>query len=181
VFQEGERRYAPFDVSDSMIGNRKYFDDLVEWAENNDNVAALFEYLMGVDLSKFSLKDEIPQTTALTETRILSLPGITTWFIYRVIDDCPKAWSKHSIKNADFFADFLAFSRANKDDYTISKFGKQIHLNLEACPGLIKHRSNAGQVWTIDREKCFKWFVEKKYTTETELPPVVEMTFSTDY
>jgi len=180
VYQEGERRYGVFDMDDSKVGNHEYFDALVAWYANDDNIAALFEYLTKVDLTNVNLKKP-PETDALIDTKILNLPGIVSWFKYRVIDDCPASWAKHSITNGDLFDDFVRFTRINREEYNIVKFGKALQKNLEECSGLIKSRLKTGVVWNIDRQKVFDWFVSKKYTTDTELPPVVEIEFSTDH
>lgn len=73
-----ERRYAVFDVSDSRIGDRAYFEALYREIEGG-GPAAFLAYLQGVDLSGFKVQD-VPQTRALLEQKLASLHGVGRWW-----------------------------------------------------------------------------------------------------
>jgi len=73
-----ERRYAVFDVSDSRIGDRAYFDSLYAEIEC-DGPAGFLAHLLDVDLSDFSVRD-VPQTEALRDQKLNTLRGVERWW-----------------------------------------------------------------------------------------------------
>jgi len=179
VYQEGERRYAPFDMDDELVGNHEYFDALIEWSNDENNIASLFNYFNNVDLSNVNLK-LIPQTEALLETKMLSLPTIIKFMEYKIVQHYHESWDK-GILGTDLHTDFLFFSGFKKEEHNLQKFGHSMKKYLEECPGLTKKKTNHGVVWTIDRKVCFDWLVQKQYTTETELSPVIQSRNSSDW
>jgi len=179
VYQQGERRYAVFDMNDKMVGNHEYFDTLIVWSEKQDNIKSLFEYLSKVDLEEVNLK-LVPQTEALKETKILSLDKTIKYFDYKITQSFHESWIK-PIKNTDMYNDFLHFSGCKKEEFNISKFGTSMKKHIDLCPGIKKTRTNQGMMWEINREECFDWLTKKQYTFETKLSPIVETKYSSDW
>ena len=61
-----ERRFAIFDCSDDVIGDRPYFSDL--YAElQNGGLEAMLHDLLAMDLGDWHPRDDIPQTSALRD------------------------------------------------------------------------------------------------------------------
>ena len=73
-----ERRYAVFDVSDSRMGDKAYFDALYAEIEG-DGPAAFLAHLLDVDLSEFKVRD-VPQTDALRDQKLNTLRGVERWW-----------------------------------------------------------------------------------------------------
>lgn len=76
---DDERRYAVMDVSSTRMGDRKYFNAMAAWAENDANVVALVEYLKKYDLGRFDVR-AFPETEELKQQRGHSLPKWAMWW-----------------------------------------------------------------------------------------------------
>jgi hypothetical protein len=79
-----ERRFFVIDVSEARMQDGKYFGAIVAQMENGGR-EALLHFLLnydleGVDLGKF------PQTDALREQKILSMPPVHKWWYDRLMD-----------------------------------------------------------------------------------------------
>ncbi len=83
-------------------------------------------------------------------------------------------------ENNDLY-DFLQFSGSKKEDLNMIKFGMLFKNHLEMCPGLVKKKTKVGVTWEIDRQVSFDWLLQKSYTCETELSPVIETQYSSDW
>ncbi len=179
---QGEaRRYVVLEIGDEKMGDYAWFDNILSWSKNDDNIASLFKFLLEVDLTNVNLRD-IPQTEALIESKILSLPSIVNWLSYRIIEDFQKDWGTKPQRNGDLYEDFKRFSGMDKDNtYNIQKFGMAMKKNFETCLGLSKNHSRDGVLWSINRQEVFDWLVKNRYTLETELKPAIEISFSTDW
>lgn len=75
-----ERRYAVMEVSPHRVGDREYFDRLVAWKQDPDNVAAFVEHLMLMDISAFNPRN-FPETRELAEQRLHSLDATAKWWL----------------------------------------------------------------------------------------------------
>jgi len=172
--QEGERRYSVFDMSDKKMGNHAYFDRIIEWRSNPENLQALYNYLKNRVITH-NLK-ELPETEALHESRILSLPAIVKWWTYRMIESFPKTWGVNYISGNDLFTDYLQFIKVDKEEYNPAKFGlamkKYIHFDEIA---LQKKPTKNGVMWLINRKLVVEWLQKKKYTLEKDINEPVEV------
>jgi hypothetical protein len=178
---QGEaRRYVVFEMGDEKIGEYQWFENLITWSKNDDNIASLFEFLSNRDITNVNLRD-IPMTEALMESKILSLPSIVNWITYKIVEDFPQDWDNKPIDNKDFLEDFKRFSNMPRDnDYNIQKFGCAMKKNFETCLGISKTHGEKGKVWRINRQDVFDWLVKNKYTLETELKPAIKPRCLTD-
>jgi hypothetical protein len=171
--QEAERRYAVFDMSEKRMGDHQYFDRILEWRKKPENLQALYNYLKHRVITR-NLKD-LPETEALHESRILSLPAIVKWWTYRMVENCPQTWTVNYISNNDLFNDYLSFIKVDNDQYNIQKFGlamkKYIHFDDKA---IIKKSTKNGVMWLINRKLVVEWLQMKKYTLEKSINEAVE-------
>ena len=97
-----ERRFAVFDVGDTVKENFDYFRQMDEELDNGGRQALLAD-LLAFDLSTVELRS-IPRTDALLEQKIRSLSSVESWWFGRLMsgtttgkcDDwlpaIPKAW-----------------------------------------------------------------------------------------
>lgn len=172
--QEAERRYAVFDMSDTKMGDHEYFNNLIEWRNKPENIQALYNFLKVRNISNVNLKN-IPETNALHESRILSLPAIVKWWTYRMVDNFPRTWGVNSISNSELFQDYLEFIKVDRDEYNISKFGMAMKKYIHFDDIAIKKKStNSGVSWSINRSLVVAWLQKKKYTLEKDICPEVE-------
>ncbi|WP_316979977.1 primase-helicase family protein [Shumkonia mesophila] len=79
----GSRRWAVFDVASTHVREREYFGPLVAWGESVEGRAALLHYLLNFDLGMVDLK-AIPDTEALYEQRISTMPDEDAWWLSRL-------------------------------------------------------------------------------------------------
>jgi hypothetical protein len=98
-----ERRFAVFDVSSKHIQDRLYFAPIFAEAKNGGPAAMLHD-LLAMDLKGWHPRDDIPQTKALRQQQVRSLPGELGWW-HDILDEgrlpsfpplaaarCPTKW-----------------------------------------------------------------------------------------
>jgi hypothetical protein len=73
------RRFAVFDVGEAHLGDKSYFQAIVDEL-NNGGREALLHYLLHFDLSKVDLRS-VPKTAALLEQKLHSLDGEQGWWL----------------------------------------------------------------------------------------------------
>ncbi len=104
-----ERRFFVLDIDDSKIGDKSYFDSLVE-EMNGDGRSALLYDLLRMDLSNFDVR-KVPNTEALTEQKIHSLDPVTQYWFMRLKDGTmpsypePGAYEKKYDQNRAIYVD----------------------------------------------------------------------------
>jgi hypothetical protein len=74
----GERRYAVYDVNNSKVGDRKYFNALKAAVDSPDVQAAFLYDMLVMDLSDFELRD-VPETVGLQAQKIGSFNSAQQW------------------------------------------------------------------------------------------------------
>lgn len=74
-----ERRFAVYDVADEAVGNREYFTALRREMEEEGGDAAMLDFLLHLDISKFDPAD-VPDTEGLQEQKKLTAPLHWKWF-----------------------------------------------------------------------------------------------------
>ena len=74
-----ERRFAVFEVSGEHANDHKYFDPIIKEMQQDGGDAAMLDFLLRLDLSKFNVAD-VPQTEGLQEQKRQSLPLEYAWF-----------------------------------------------------------------------------------------------------
>jgi hypothetical protein len=79
-----ERRFFVIDVSEARMQDRRYFGAIVDQMENGGR-EALLDFLLNYDLNGIDL-GKFPQTDALREQKILSMPPVHKWWYGRLMD-----------------------------------------------------------------------------------------------
>jgi len=133
-----ERRYAVFDVSDSRMGDKPYFDALYAEIEG-DGPAAFLAYLLDVDLSEFKVRD-VPQTEALRDQKLNTLRGVGRWwfeFLHKGDAGEFEDWEETvTVDRDDIRGRYESFIRENRhhgDAVNSTQFGHELRKML---PGL---------------------------------------------
>ena len=63
----GSRRFFQMECATDMIGNKEYFQKIIDWTNNEANVYAWFKHLMSMDLTDFN-----PADFPITEVSLIS-------------------------------------------------------------------------------------------------------------
>jgi hypothetical protein len=90
-----ERRYAVNKISEKWKKNKTYFAPLFEEI-NNGGAGAMLHDLLRLDLEGWHPRDNVPQTQALVDQKLLGLPGLELWYVHKLsIGELPKADKKN--------------------------------------------------------------------------------------
>jgi hypothetical protein len=79
-----ERRFFVIDVSEARMQDRKYFGAVINQMEKGGR-EALLDFLMNYDLNGVDL-GKFPQTDALMEQKLHSMPPVHKWWYDRLMD-----------------------------------------------------------------------------------------------
>ncbi|WP_353647031.1 DUF5906 domain-containing protein [Mesorhizobium sp. WSM2240] len=137
-----ERRYAVFDVSDSRMEDKAYFNALYSEIEG-DGPAGFLAHLLDVDLSDFNVRD-VPQTEALRDQKLNTLRGVERWwfeFLHNGDVGEFEDWEETvTVERDDIRGRYESFVRENRhqgDAVNSTQFGIELHKML---PGLGESR-----------------------------------------
>jgi hypothetical protein len=87
---QGDRRFASFEVSDKYVGNAAYFDALNDEMKNGGLAAMLYDMRHNMPLGKWLPKNNIPETAARNELKEEGLSQTEKVFLDMLkVGDCP--------------------------------------------------------------------------------------------
>ena len=90
-----ERRYAVNRINERWKQDKSYFGPLFEEI-NNGGAAAMLYDLLGLDLSGWHPRENVPQTKALLEQKLLGLTGLEQWYVHKLsVGELPKPDKKN--------------------------------------------------------------------------------------
>jgi hypothetical protein len=78
-----ERRYAVNKISEKWKKNKTYFAPLFEEINNGGAGAMLYD-LLRMDLEGWHPRDNVPQTQALIDQKMLGLSGLQQWYVHKL-------------------------------------------------------------------------------------------------
>jgi hypothetical protein len=76
-----ERRYAVNKVSERWKQNKSYFGPLFEEINNGGAGAMLYD-MLALDLEGWHPRENVPQTKALLDQKMLGLGGLELWYVH---------------------------------------------------------------------------------------------------
>jgi hypothetical protein len=76
-----ERRYAVNKINEKWKQNKAYFGPLFEEI-NNGGAGAMLHDLLQMDLDGWHPRDNVPQTKALLDQKMLGLTGLQQWYVH---------------------------------------------------------------------------------------------------
>jgi hypothetical protein len=106
-----ERRYAVFDLADTVAQDTQYFARMYKELEEGGYEALLHD-LLAFDLGQVDLR-KIPRTDALLEQKIRTLDSPDAWWLYRLKCGLPTAKAEEwpdEIPRERIFADYLEWA-----------------------------------------------------------------------
>ena len=147
-----DRRWAVFNVLDTYVKNKKFWDEMYAWIDDADNIGFIYNYLKNIDLLGVNLKD-IPETSALNEMKQACLPIEIKW-----ITEFIHEYHVVTIKNSDLFESYKNFM-PSKIEVDIRTFGLMMKkLNID---GFTKTRDMYGITWCINHTMAKQWLTNK--------------------
>ena len=184
------RRMFYLKVSEIYKDNRKYWDDLYT-AINGDEVAAMVDELLSIDLTNFVVRDR-PESKELLAQKIESLPPIENfWFeaLWKAeksrvsnsygISVNSEPWRNSTFwKSKDFLESLQFFSKSAQRYKTITS--KNLEDNLtKICPSIKKTRKSelSNRAWGYclpDIETARSEFEQYLGGTKIEWPNLIE-------
>jgi Family of unknown function (DUF5906) len=78
-----ERRYAVNKISERWKKNKSYFAPLFDEINNGGAGAMLYD-LLRMDLEGWHPRDNVPQTKALIDQKMLGLTGLQQWYVHKL-------------------------------------------------------------------------------------------------
>jgi hypothetical protein len=147
------------------------------------NLRAIYDHLMGLDLSTFDYVKDRPTTDAYSEMKRGCMPKFTRWFEHCVTVEFPEKWVGNKIRNSDIFIEYQTWlPAAARGQDSATKVGNKLKDFFKKERGhrlpmredhLRQGRDENGVYWEIDRGGCFEWLKNNGYTGETELAPAI--------
>jgi len=186
VFLEmSDRRFVVMEPLLTHLNDRTGF--LKEFREvyikDPRNLRAIYDHLMGRDLSTFDYVNDRPTTDAYSEMKCGCMPKFTRWFEHCITTEFPEKWVGKKIRNSDIFYAYQTWlPSAVRGQESATKVGNKLkdffkkekgHMIPMKEDHLKRGTDNKGVFWEIHRDGCFKWLKENGYTRETELAPVI--------
>ncbi len=96
-----ERRYAVNKVSERWKQDKTYFEPLFEEINNGGAGAMLYD-LLRLDLDGWHPRDNVPQTKALLDQKMLGLGGLELWYVHLLnIGELPQSLMSEKKKQAN--------------------------------------------------------------------------------
>jgi len=173
-----DRRYVIMTSSSEKIGDKKYFDDLVEYASNECNLKAVYEYLMCVDISKVDWMNERPITEIYQENKALYIEPLYKFLvnIVRVL-----SCDDYELNGREFYKAYGKWCVNNKlgkwevgENYyvcpiTEKMFGTKMTKLVKCNPvcGIGKRRGRDNVLYSINKPKLVA-FLEKRKVLDLE-------------
>jgi hypothetical protein len=168
--EEGDRRYFIFTMSGEMFADKAYFDAYYEYIENESNLKAIHEYLMGIDISNVNWISDRPITSAYKDIQTLYIDLVYQFLInvVLVVQDAKVQYS-----SSDWHKRFSKWCFNNEkgkntkgESFVVPidevRFGiKMGRLAEDVMSGVVKSKSSS-TIYTIDTMKLKEYFDKRK-------------------
>lgn len=147
-----ERRFAVFDVADTLRGQRGFFTRYHNWLEK-DGAGAVLHHLLSIDLAGWDPRD-VPHTAALDRQKIESLAPLDRFVWDRLTDDaaldCGNAEWSEVVRRDAVAAEFEGVVRSEGRRYIRTErgeIGRRLRVLLGASEGP-RRREDRGRART---------------------------------
>jgi len=165
-----ERRYAVNKVSERWKQNKDYFRPLFEEINNGGAGAMLYD-LLHLDLDGWHPRDNVPQTKALFDQKMLGLTGLELWYVHLLsVGELPQVVNFYKKNRNPRFAlsEHLLESAKNhnaRNKYTnyeeVASFVKEMGCthksNGKAWGWIFPPLSEARQAWRLRAGSGWEW------------------------
>jgi len=142
---DDDRRYAVLEASDVFKGNHAYFDDFYKYLDDNANIRAIYEFLMGVNISETNFQAERPITELYTEIKSLSIDKELIFLKHKVAGfERP-----HEFKGSEYYQDFREWLAVNGFSDYKAKDSIRFGMYMKKLSGVTVERRHANVSWYI--------------------------------
>lgn len=160
--EQGDRRYFIEDTSSERIGDKKYFDELMQYYENDCNLKAIYEYLMSVDVSNVNWIEDRPKNEAYSTIQAMYVEPTSKC----LINIC-KIYKQEvlDVTGREFYKIYQNWSSLNmSSDFNIMKelsFGiSMTRLSKDALSGITKKKSDVVH-YILNIPQMQKYFMKR--------------------
>lgn len=170
--EETDRRYFLIDTSSEKIGDKKYFDEYLEYINDETNQKAIHEYLLAIDISSVNWIRDRPQNEAYLDIKKLYVDVVSQFLIN--VTQLTNEKTVYTFGGVEFHDRFSRWCKNNghgkKNEvgdfippYTQTMFGIKLNLimNDKTC-GIEKSRPQNKVTYKIDTENLKKYFEKRK-------------------
>lgn len=176
-----DRRFFVYNPQKNL--DQTFFDMWRKWITYPQNMRAVYDHLMGIDIENVNWINDRPLTETYVEMKYTALSSFTKWLDYLITESFPTSWVGRQVDGFVIYNNYRYFGHSNEKSHV--QFGKEIK-RLQEKEGLrgftkLDNRSRRGALYEIDREEVFKWLKEKNYTTAKQLEPTIDPSFENDF
>ncbi len=183
--EDSDRRFIIYQSSQKLRGNQEFFDNFLnKWGVKPENQRAVYDYLMGLDISQVNWIADRPITQAYKDIRMSCLPWDIKWIENLIVHDFPQEWVDNPVSTQDLCFRFNLFTPSGFENKTTQGFGLLLKklIDNKKLQGFVKQEGRkSGTLWNIDREQVFGWLRKNEYTSESELTDPVEFQISDNH
>lgn len=174
LIEADDRRYCVYHTNGDFNNNQKWFADYFKFIDDPSNQRMLYDYLLTVDVDDVDWYEDRYCADAYFEMKQRCLPKVIKWLEHLIVEEFPKKFNR-PVGSDVLLRDYNEYSgeRISPEAFGLrmkSLFDSPHQIN-EKSQALVKGRSNRGVVWNINREACFNWLKDKKYTMSNTLQP----------
>lgn len=170
--EETDRRYWIVNTSSDKLGDSKYFDDMIEYCENECNMKAIYEYLMSIDVSNVKWSRDRPLTDTYNDIKTLYVDNVYKFLINIILTSTAKGYS---FKAQDLYDAFIKWCENNKCGgklnsngdfevvYTNTMFGMRLNniMTVDKNSGIEKVKRSVNY-YELDIDKLKAFFTKRK-------------------
>lgn len=174
-----DRRFVVYNPR--KVLDQKFFTMFRSWMKDHQNQRAVYDYLMGTDLTNIDWIMDRPVSSAYAEMKYNALPSAIKWLDDLIVEDFPKTWVGRQVDGSAVYSSYVAFGHTLvKNQKAFGLFIKTL-VDKEGLVGIEKTRGNSGMKYTFDRPVIFDWLKEKGYTRADGLEVPTEFDETGDY
>ena len=142
-----DRRFVCLDCYEDRANDRDYFTKLMQWMNQELNIAAFYWHLLNLDISSVDWVQDRPQSSLWEELRSANIPVLARWLHELAeLQLFEQTWTPVSLL-FEKFQDWVTKGR-HKCDWSITKFGTEV----KKYDGVTFKRSNGSQYWLVSQD-----------------------------
>ena len=156
-----DRRYAVLECSNKFYKNVEYFQEFRKYASEPGNIRAIYDHLMGIDISQTNFQAERPMTDIYKRVKSLSVDK-ELLFIYHKVQKAVTETIR--IKSSDMFDDYHDWVVSCRFSDYKPKNKQTFKPSIDKIQGVKVETGHAGSyTWVIDCREVVKGIEEQGY------------------
>ena len=174
LIEADDRRYCVYHTNKEFNNNQKWFAEYFKFIDDPSNQRKLYEYLLTVDVDDVDWVEDRYVADAYLEMKQRCLPKVIKWLEHLIVEDFPSKFNR-PVGNWELLHHYNEYcgEKLSPEAFGLrmkSLFDSPHQIN-EKSDALVKGRSSRGVVWSFNRQNCFTWLKDKKYTMSNTLEP----------